>query len=139
MVDHLTPQKRSELMSRIRGRNNLSTEIRLLRLLKKEAITGWRRHLRFPGRPDFAFPKQRMLIFVDGDFWHGNPRTFKGPKSNTAFWIQKVERNRIRDREVSRHLRKQGWTVMRIWESDLRRYPDRCMARIKRLLAAGLG
>jgi len=134
MADTMTPQRRSKLMSKIRGRGNYSTELRLAKLLKEEGITGWRRHLKLLGRPDFAFLKQRVFIFVDGDFWHGNPRTYKPPKSNTKFWLQKVKYNRKRDREISRHLKDKGWKVLRVWESDLRRKPSRCLARIIRVL-----
>lgn len=72
-----------------------------------------------PGRPDFVFPAAKLVVFVDGDFWHGNPRNYRPPTSNVEYWRTKIQRNRDRDRQVNRTLRKLGWRVIRIWESSL--------------------
>ena len=91
-------------MSLIRGKGNKETEHALLTLLKQNKITGWRRHLTLPGKPDFAyqliakatylrlrlrFPKQKVAVFVDGCFWHGCPKCYTRPKTNRAFWDKK--------------------------------------------------
>ena len=68
MADIWTKRKRSEVMSLIRGKGNKETEQVLCKLLRSEGITGWRRHLPLPGKPDFAFPKQRVAVIVDGCF-----------------------------------------------------------------------
>ena len=107
-------------MSRIRGKGNEDTELRLARLMRKVGIRGWRRHLPIPGRPDFAFRKQRVAVFVDGCFWHGCPRCFRLPKQNRAFWRAKIETNRRRDRSVNGRLRRLGWKVVRIRECQLK-------------------
>src|SRR5881398_1970603 len=73
-----------------------------------------------PGKPDFVFCRQKVAIFVDGDFWHGNPNSFRIPKTNQAYWSAKIERNRARDVEATAELEALGWTVFRIWESSLR-------------------
>jgi len=75
-MDTLTPTARSSVMSRVRGRGNKVTELKLLALLRQNKITGWRRHLRLPGKPDFAFPKKKVSVFVDGCFWHGCPKCY---------------------------------------------------------------
>lgn len=124
MADVFTKAKRSAVMSRIRGRGNKDTEIALARLLRQNKITGWRRHLPIFGRPDFAFPKQKLAVFVDGCFWHGCPRCYCRPKSNRKYWDAKIARNRERDRKVSRELRRLGWRVIRIWEHDLAEKSD---------------
>lgn len=111
---------RSELMSRIRGRGNKTTEVRLIAIFKQQGITGWRRHRRLPGRPDFVLPAFRLAIFVDGCFWHGCPAHFRKPTSNTIYWLRKIATNRTRDRRVSRILREKGWRVLRIWEHSLK-------------------
>ena len=72
-----------------------------------------------PGKPDFVFPKHRLAVFIDGDFWHGNPMKYHCPKTNSYYWRAKIKRNRERDREVGRVLRKLGWKVLRFWESSL--------------------
>jgi DNA mismatch endonuclease (patch repair protein) len=121
---------RSEVMSRIRGKGNEKTEVRLARLLRKEGISGWRRHLLIPGRPDFAFRKQKVAVFVDGCFWHGCPRCFRLPKQNRAFWRAKIETNRRRGRSVNGRLNRLGWKVIRIRECQLRK-PEWVLAKIQ--------
>jgi DNA mismatch endonuclease (patch repair protein) len=111
-----TTAHRSYLMSRVQGRGNKATELKLLSLLKQNKITGWRRHLRLPGKPDFAFPKQKVAVFVDGCFWHGCPKCYIRPKTNRKFWDKKREDNMARDKRVTRQLRRQGWKVIRIWQ-----------------------
>ena len=127
------PLTRSQLMARVRGRGNKSTEEKLARLFRKAGITGWRRHLRLPGTPDFAFPKLRFALFVDGCFWHGCPRCYTRPKTNRAFWDKKLRDNRARDRKVTRELRDQGWSVLRIWSHSLRRDEMAVLAKIIRV------
>ena len=74
MPDVFTKAKRSQVMSRIRGRGNQETELALAKLLRAARINGWRRHAPIFGRPDFTFHKERVVIFVDGCFWHGCPK-----------------------------------------------------------------
>jgi DNA mismatch endonuclease (patch repair protein) len=69
-------------------------------------------------------------LFIDGCFWHGCPRCYKAPKSSAAFWRQKLSKNRKRDRQVSRQLRKDGWKVVRVWECRLKT-PARLLRRLK--------
>jgi DNA mismatch endonuclease, patch repair protein len=110
---------RSELMSRIRSTGNKRTELRLIEIFRSAGITGWRRRSCLIGKPDFVFPQQKIAVFVDGCFWHGCPRHYKAPRTRTNFWKAKIERNRRRDRLVTRALRKLGWTVVRYWEHDI--------------------
>jgi len=113
-----TPQ-RSRNMASIRSSGNVTTEQRLAKILRKHRITGWRRHLKLPGKPDFVFPKYKIAIFVDGCFWHFCPRCTKVPKQNTKYWTEKKRRNKSRDRSVSHQLRITGWKVIRFWEHSL--------------------
>ena len=100
-----------------------------MRLLRQNKITGWRRHFPVPGRPDFAFPRSKVALFIDGCFWHGCSRCNRTPHSSRAFWQGKIERNKKRDASVSRQLRKNGWKVARIKECELKQ-PERVSARI---------
>jgi DNA mismatch endonuclease (patch repair protein) len=134
MPDIFTKAKRSEVMSLIRGRGNKETEIALAQLFRAEGITGWRRHAAIVGRPDFAFWRQRVAVFVDGCFWHGCPKHCNTPVNNHAFWQKKLAGNQARDRRVTRTLRKKSWRVVRVWEHELRK-PTRVLARIRRVLA----
>ena len=124
------PLYRSIWMAKVRAKGNLSTEIAFMRLLRKSRLSGWRRHQRLPGTPDFVFFKERLAIFLDGDFWHGNPQKYKTPKTNSRFWDSKIQRNRIRDRVVNRQLKSKGYRVIRIWESSLKKDPAKWMKKI---------
>lgn len=129
-MDVFTAQKRSEVMSRIRGRGNKETELALITLLRQEHITGWRRHQALLGKPDFTFRTERLVIFVDGCFWHGCPQHAKMPVNNREFWQKKLEANRARDRKVTRTLRKSGWRVLRIWEHEFK-HPKKIVQRLR--------
>ena len=133
MADIFTTKKRSDVMSRIRGRGNKKTELALLRLLRKLRIIGWRRHVRMSGNPDFVFREARVAVFVDGCFWHGCPRHGHFPQSNRAFWRNKILRTKERDKRISATLRKNGWTVLRIWEHELARKNE---AKLERQIRA---
>ena len=175
MADVLSKAERSELMSRIRSRGNERTELTLARLLRREGITGWRRHVsislkKAPGhgtgptakgadrvpspggraktnprrrtsvRPDFVFRRERVIVFVDGCFWHGCPLHGTSPKDNRAFWRKKITANQTRDRRVHRALRQAGWKVLRIWEHSLRpKGLPAVIGRIQRALTATPG
>jgi DNA mismatch endonuclease (patch repair protein) len=135
MADLWTKEKRSEVMSHVRGRGNKVTELVLARLLRRNKIHGWRRHLTLPGNPDFTFRKQRLTVFVDGCFWHCCPKHARRPKSNRVFWQRKFLMNKRRDKFVNRTLRSLGWRVLRIWEHDLvRQGQTKLVRRIQKLL-----
>jgi DNA mismatch endonuclease (patch repair protein) len=117
--DIFTKTKRSEVMSRIRGRGNRTTELAMMKLFRRHGITGWRRNQPVFGKPDFIFHKKRVALFVDGCFWHDCPRHGHRPKSNREFWRRKLDKNRKRDRRVSMELKRSGWKVVRFWEHQL--------------------
>jgi DNA mismatch endonuclease (patch repair protein) len=119
MSDVFSKAKRSDVMSRIRGRGNKDTELALIRFFRRHRITGWRRNQKVFGKPDFIFSQARVAIFVDGCFWHGCPRHRTSPKSNQKYWKQKFSANEQRDRLVNRTLKRDGWRVIRIWEHEL--------------------
>jgi DNA mismatch endonuclease, patch repair protein len=133
-MDILTPSQRSARMALVRSKGNKTTELRLIRLMRARKISGWRRGSKLPGRPDFVFPRELVAVFVDGDFWHGNPNTYSAPVANDRFWLTKVTNNRRRDRRVNRVLRARGWSVIRIWESSLRQRSWREVERLARCL-----
>lgn len=155
MADVFTRAKRSKVMSLIRGRDNKGTEIVLARLFRAAQIRGWRRQIRLKAitgkiaggsirhrsagvwvRPDFTFRKQRLIVFVDGCFWHWCPVHGALPSSNRVFWLRKLTQNKNRDRFVTRALRRNGWRVLRIWEHELKvKKQAACIRRIKKLLS----
>jgi DNA mismatch endonuclease, patch repair protein len=140
MSDVFTKTKRSQVMSRIRGAGNKDTELRLIAIFRQNGISGWRRRRRLAGRPDFVFPREKLVVFVDGCFWHGCPAHATWPKQNADFWRTKILGNQRRDREVNRLLKKAGWRVIRIWEHALAgKHRGRTVARLRRIIAAARG
>jgi DNA mismatch endonuclease (patch repair protein) len=122
-------------MSAIRGKGNKSTELRLVNLLRKSDLVGWRRHPDYlTGRPDFVFKKVKVAIFVDGCFWHGCREIKKPPANNHEFWLRKIEANRQRDIIVTKRLRKEGWKVIRVWEHQLKKNPDTVLSKISKVV-----
>ncbi len=91
----------------------------MVALLRVNKLSGWRRHLPIEGKPDFVWSKQRVVLFVDGCFWHGCPKCRQKPVNNAEYWEWKITRNRKRDRLVSRHLKADGWIVVRLWECSM--------------------
>lgn len=101
-------------------------EVELGRQLWRLGLRYRKNEKRLPGRPDFAFWSARVAVFCDGDFWHGKDwherqRKLEGG-SNADYWIAKIGRNRARDREVDAALGSSGWHVVRVWESEIRRF-----------------
>lgn len=135
MADVFSKAKRSLVMSSIRSSGKRDTEMKLVTIFKRGGIVGWRRNVRLPGKPDFVFRQERLTVVVDGCFWHGCRRHCRRPKSNTAFWFSKIERNISRDREVNRLLKRAGWRILRIWEHALNR-PDAIVRGVRRKLLA---
>ena len=122
-------------MSCIRGHSNKDTELALIRFFRSRQITGWRRRKNVFGKPDFVFPRLKLAIFVDGCFWHGCPLHATVPRSNADFWKKKLTANKVRDRIVNRTLRSLGWSVLRIWEHELKRKNEmRLLMRIRKHL-----
>lgn len=109
-------EARSRIMRAIKGKGNSTTEEALASRLRREHLSGWRRHTDLPGRPDFVWHRRRVAVFVDGCFWHGCPRCYRAPRHNAQFWRAKIDANKRRDMRVSRVLRAAGWQVVRIWE-----------------------
>lgn len=119
MADVFDKEKRSEIMRSVKSSKNKSTEEKLILYFKENKITGWRRNYKVYGKPDFVFPKLRIAIFVDGCFWHGHDCRNTHPEQNKEYWQKKIARNMTRDQDVTRHLEKLGWDVIRIWECEL--------------------
>lgn len=120
MPDNRSRASRSALMSRIRGKDT-APELIVRRLLHSLGYRFrlYRRDL--PGVPDIVFPSRKKIVFVNGCFWHAHGcRIGRPPKSRLEFWGPKLERNRTRDRRNCASLRKQGWTVLTVWQCQTR-------------------
>lgn len=124
-------------MSRIKARNT-TPELALRKALRAIGQTGYRLHYaKAPGRPDVAFVGAKVAVFVHGCFWHDCPHcALRKPKSNTAFWSQKLDANKARDARKVRELRRAGWRVLTVWECRLKKNAEVQARRVIRLLAA---
>lgn len=132
MVDNLTSEQRSYTMSRIRSRNT-KPELVVRKLAHSRGLRFRIHERRLPGCPDLVFAAAKVVVFIDGDFWHGwrFPR-WKGKLSQ--YWESKITGNRKRDRSNYRRLRHCGWIVIRVWEHEVERDPEKCVDRIQRAI-----
>ena len=133
MTDVLTKKQRSFNMSQIKGKNT-KPEVILRRLLYSRGIRGFRIHYKIFGKPDIVFIKKKIVIFIDGCFWHKCPVCFVKPETRMDFWMEKIEKNVERDKTVNKNLEKEGWVVLRFWEHEIYRSPDRVVSKIVRWL-----
>ncbi len=135
MADIFDHKKRSEIMSSVRSKDNKSTELKLIQVFDEYGIKGWRRHYNVKGHPDFVFLKERIAIFVDGCFWHGHDCRNTRPSDNAEYWATKLERNKKHDKEITDLFEKRGWSVIRIWECELKKKnQDVLLRKLTRLL-----
>lgn len=121
MTDVMAPMQRSRCMSRIRSENT-KPEIALRRLLFASGLR-FRTKLKLPGKPDIVFTRAKLAVFIDGCFWHGCAEHGTRPKSNSAYWNAKLDRNRERDLAVTTKLVAEGWQVLRYWEHQVNEDP----------------
>ncbi|WP_319405498.1 very short patch repair endonuclease [uncultured Desulfosarcina sp.] len=135
MVDIYGKDKRSDIMSRVRSSGNKATEIKMIKIFKELGIKGWRRKIPISGKPDFTFQKLKIVVFVDGCFWHGCPIHGKIPKTNGSFWKRKLERNVERDKEVTEELINKGWFVIRVWQHELKQI-ENLKLKLSQLISA---
>ncbi len=121
MTDTFSKEKRSEIMRSVKSKGNKSTELKLIEIFKKNNLTGWRRNYPLFGKPDFVFPKLKIVVFADGCFWHGHNCRNTTPSDNSKYWTIKIEKNKKRDKLVTKTLKNKGWTVIRIWECEIKK------------------
>ncbi|GLV14742.1 very short patch repair endonuclease [Alicyclobacillus hesperidum] len=119
MADNLSPEIRRKNMQAIRSQNTIM-ENRVCSAL-------WRRGLRFrrnvrnlPGKPDIAVKKYKVVVFLDSCFWHSCPQHGNAPATNMEYWSQKLHGNKARDQEVNAYYESKGWSILRVWEHDVK-------------------
>lgn len=133
MADKLTKEQRKRNMQACRSKGT-----GIERILGKAL---WSAGLRYRkndnsvfGKPDFTFKGAKVAVFTDGEFWHGKDWEVRknDHKSNVAFWTNKIERNIERDTEVTKHLLKDGWKVLRFWGNDVIQHTEDCVEKIRK-------
>ena len=123
-----TTETRSRLMSRIRGVNTTPE----VHLRKKLWVLGYRyrkNYRKLPGKPDIVFLKNKVVVFIDGEFWHGYDWETKRSriKSNREYWVGKIEKNMERDKRNIQLLETKGWKVIRFWMNEIKKKPQECL------------
>lgn len=135
MGDAFSKEDRSAIMRSVKSKNTKSTELTMIKLFKENHITGWRHNYNVKGHPDFVFLNKKVAIFVDGCFWHGHDCRNTRPSENSEYWAKKRERNVRHDKEINILFQKRGWTVLRIWECELKKKNQaNTLKRIKSVL-----
>lgn len=133
--DVLTSTQRSYCMSRIRSKDT-KIELTVRSALHKKGFRFRKHKTGLPGKPDIVFGKAKVIVFIDGEFWHG--RNFKVLSTRLSpFWKQKIAGNIKRDQRNFRKLRRQGWRVIRIWENQVEASLDSVIKKIELAVTSG--
>jgi len=138
-TDVFTPEQRSAVMRRVRGRDT-GPELAVRRILRAAGIGYRLGGGGLPGRPDLVMKGRRTAVFVHGCFWHGHDcaRGGRKPKANAAYWAAKIDRNRARDAAARSTLESAGWRVVTVWECGMKApdFADRLVASVRDQAAA---
>lgn len=128
-MDNLTKEQRRKNMQHIRSTGTVP-ERAIMEALKKRKIYFAAYVSKIIGRPDIVFRRKKVAVFIDSDFWHGHPKRCIMPKTNTRYWKKKIEGNRKRDKLVNTELKNNGWTVVRLWEYDIKHSFEKSFQKI---------
>ena len=132
-MDDLSKEDRHKNMQNIRSKNTVP-ELLVMNELKKQKIYFAKHVDKIFGKPDIVFRRKKMIVFIDSDFWHYNPKFFIMPATNIEYWEKKIRTNIERDKHVNKVLRKNGWKVIRFWESDIKKDVNKIVCKIVKYL-----
>lgn len=128
-MDVFSKKKRSEIMSKIRSENTEVERI-IFSGLRKRKIYFQKHYKKAIGSPDIAFPRKKIAIFIDGDFWHGRYFAKTEKRLPRKYWREKIKSNILRDKRNRAKLKRQGWKVMRVWEGEIKAGSEKIIDRI---------
>lgn len=133
-MDVLSPEQRRKNMQHIKS-SDTKIEILLRKALWHKGYRYRKNYKKLPGKPDIALTKYKIAIFCDSEFFHGKDWEVLKPRleksNNSEFWISKISKNRERDEEINKRLLFLGWTVIRFWGNDIKKYTDECIRVIE--------
>ena len=118
-MDNLKPEHRRKNMQNIRYKDT-KMEMHVRSALHIKGLRFRKNVTKLIGKPDIVFHKKKIVVFLDSCFWHKCPYHFNIPQTNSEYWIPKLERNKKRAKEVNQKLKKEGWTVLRFWEHQVK-------------------
>lgn len=135
MGDVFDRRKRSDIMSKIKSKDT-KYEVLVRQWLHAKGYRYRKNDRRFPGTPDIVFPKLKIAIFIHGCFWHGhdNCKYYRTPQTNTLFWVEKINANKLRDQVVMDTLIQMGWTPHVIWECQLKNNREEALESLESLI-----
>lgn len=132
-MDKISRATRSRIMSRIKSVNT-SPEMAFRKIMFSNGLRGFRLHYPIKGKPDIVFPRKKLAIFIDGDFWHGYNWKVLGKSPPRKYWQAKIKKNMKRDKEITLLFKKEKWKVIRFWEHDIKKKPEKCVLKVKKAL-----
>ncbi len=132
MTDIFSKRKRSALMASVKSKNT-DIELKLIKELKFRGIKGFELHADMIGRPDIVFKNQKLAIFCDGDYWHGYGFAERKSKMK-RFWLNKINGNLLRDKQINKELRNAHWKVLRFWGHEIKNDSALCVTKIEKSL-----
>lgn len=124
-------------MRKVKSKDNKSTERRFRASLISRGISGWKLRPNLEYHPDFYFETKRVVVFIDGCFWHGCPICNKKPSSNKKYWNNKIRGNQVRDKKAVAHYQNEGFNVVRFWEHDISNGLNECINKLCQVLLSG--
>lgn len=134
MSDTVSKKKRSEIMSKVKSKDS-KIEVEFRKALWKAGFRYSKNSSKYFGKPDLVFKKYKAVIFIDSCFWHGCKKHCRIPATRKNYWIPKIETNKQRDKEVSRHYNKIGWEVIRVWEHNIKKIDNKYFKTICKKLS----
>jgi len=134
MTDTVSKNKRSEIMSKVKSKDS-KIEIEFRTVIWKAGFRYRKNPKGYFGKPDLVFKKHKTVIFIDSCFWHGCKKHCRIPATNKKYWINKIERNKERDKEVNKYYKKSDWKIIRVWEHEIEKDLKRVIKKIVHFLS----
>jgi len=133
MPDTVSKKKRSEIMSKVKSKDS-KIEVDFRKAIWKAGFRYSKNPTKYFGKPDLVLKKHKTVIFVDSCFWHGCKKHCRIPSIRKNYWTQKIARNAERDKEVSKHYKKQGWNIFRVWEHEISNNIGKTIGKLSNLI-----
>jgi DNA mismatch endonuclease (patch repair protein) len=135
VADKFSKSVRSRIMSRIKSKDT-QIELAFRKELWNQGLRGYGKHKDILGKPDVVFVRYKLAIFIDGDFWHGYNWNILGKSPPKEYWRNKISKNVLRDKLVTKRLKSEGWKVMRFWEHEINKSPTMCVKKVKNMIGS---
>jgi len=129
MSDKVSKEKRSEIMSKVRSKGT-KIEIDFMKALWNKGFRYSKNSTKYFGKPDLVLKKYKAVVFIDSCFWHGCKKHCRMPNTNKKNWIEKIERNKRREKEVSKYYKNLNWKIFRIWEHEIKKNSEKAVGKI---------